>query len=463
MVDKDKYIKNILKIWKFKSADKMIRYFEDLLANKSTPQEIKDLNITEEDIQKYFDKYHLSKSIKKFDKSLMGNKFSAIKDAWQMDIYFIGKLAFLLLVHINTKYAWIKRMDGKSAEDVIEALQHFIPEYHPKVIECDEDSAFLDYRTLKYLQSENIILKTTPKKYKDYLSVIDKVCKTINAHVYGEEIINDDDKRVEESNSDEFKMPETDDSAEYAKEFVVPEDYDENEAIDTDVESIVDRYNKTYNYALKMTPEQMWKDENSQLKWIYKQFKIRDAKDKMNLKRKLKVGDKVRYILDRDREEKKFSKKNKKHEFSKYYYKINRIITPYLYEIIARDGTVKPVPRYRLYKLNYVGNIKWSKSISKEAKGEPQFFIDKILDYEYTDKDMKSKPQIKNCFYTVRKVQIQDKARPIIIKEKMSVYQLRQRFNIITTLTKLEMDFLENHSDDWKYDSKRKLIVPAQG
>ena len=209
----------------------------------------------------------------------------------------------------------------------------------------------------------------------------------------------------------------------------------------------------------------MQKDENEQLKWVYHQLKIRDAKDKMNLSRNLKVGDKVRYILDRDRGKKKHSKGIKKHQFSKYYYIINRVITPYLYEIIAKDGTVKAVPRYRLYKLNYIGDVKWSKSIYNEgleedALGKPIYFIDKILEYEYTDKDTKSSPQIKNCFYTVRKVQIRDKQRPLIVKEKMSVYQFRQRFNIITSLNKLEMEFLDNHSDDWKYDSKKKLIVP---
>ena len=450
--DKEKYLKNVIKEWHFKSPNKVIKHLKG-----------NELGITSKDVYQFFDKYHLKKSIKKFDKSLMGNKFSSIKDAYQMDIYFIGKeYIYLLLININTKYAWCKRMPNKKAESVVEALKDFVPQYHPKIIESDEDSAFLDIKTMNYLQSENIILKTTPRKYKDYLSVIDRLCTTLNKYVYEGTGLNVEASKDESEDEDMFKI---DDDAEYADEFEVPSDYDENEAINTDVESFIDKYNKTYNYAIKMTPEQMQKDENEQLKWVYHQLKIRDAKDKMNLSRNLKVGDKVRYILDRDRGKKKHAKGIKKHQFSKYYYIINRVITPYLYEIIAKDGTVKAVPRYRLYKLNYIGDVKWSKSIYNEgleedALGKPIYFIDKILEYEYTDKDTKSSPQIKNCFYTVRKVQIRDKQRPLIVKEKMSVYQFRQRFNIITSLNKLEMEFLDNHPDDWKYDSKKKLIVP---
>ena len=450
--DKEKYLKNVIKEWHFKSPNKVIKHLKG-----------NELGITSKDVYQFFDKYHLKKSIKKFDKSLMGNKFSSIKDAYQMDIYFIGKeYIYLLLININTKYAWCKRMPNKKADSVVEALKDFVPQYHPKIIESDEDSAFLDIKTMNYLQSENIILKTTPRKYKDYLSVIDRLCTTLNKYVYEGTGLNveasKDESKDEDMSASMFKI---DDDAEYADQFEVPSDYDENEAINTDVESFIDKYNKTYNYAIKMTPEQMQKDENEQLKWVYHQLKIRDAKDKMNLSRNLKVGDKVRYILDRDRGKKKHAKGIKKHQFSKYYYIINRVITPYLYEIIAKDGTVKAVPRYRLYKLNYIGDVKWSKSIYNEgleedALGKPIYFIDKILEYEYTDKS----PQIKKCFYTVRKVQIRDKQRPLIVKEKMSVYQFRQRFNIITSLNKLEMEFLDNHPDDWKYDSKKKLIVP---
>ena len=110
--------------------------------------------------------------------------------------------------------------------------------------------------------------------------------------------------------------------------------------------------------------------------------------------------------------------------------------------------------------MNYIGNIKWAKSIQKEAKGDKQFFIDKILKYEFSYKDTNTKPQIKNCFYTIRRVQIRNNKPPLVVKDVMSVYDFRKRFNIITSLNRLEMDFLEKHSDDWKYDTKKKLIVP---
>lgn len=410
------------------------------------------IEVNKKEAKHFFELFHQKRYVKKYNKSLMGNKFSSIRDAWQMDIYFIGSKYttdekihnYLLLININTKFAWIKRIESKKYTDVISALNEFIDEFKPKVIECDEDASFLSKSFIESMEMSDIVLKAMPHDYKDYLSVIDKFCVTLNSKVYRGEI-DRKEMDLEESADIDYENSENDIEVKQFDKYST-----EPIAVDQDVEEIVDKYNDTYNYAIKMTPREMQNDENAELKYIFKQFRIRDYKDKLRLKSELKIGDKVRYILDADRKERKFEKGSASKELSQYYYKVCKQVTPYLYEIIAKDGSTKAIPRFRLYKVNSSKNIEWSPTIEQETYSlgyKPQWFYDKILDYNYKNKE-----------YQVRRVQYTKTGRNVR-KEWLKIYDFRRRFGILSKLNKLEIDFLHSHSDEYKYDKEKNLIV----
>ena len=432
----------------------------------------KAYKVSDDELRAFFTRYHKRRFIKRYDKSLMGNKFSSIRNAWQMDIFIVGEktsgdepLLYLLLVNINTRYAWIKRLKNKSSESVIEALKEFVAAFRPKIIESDSDAAFLHPDTVKFLNDNDVIYRIAPKDYKDYLSIIDKVCQTLNKQIYDGEV-NDDDMSENEDEELHYDYKD-DDGAITSRSDGMPEAeevsvFDENsteDAADLDVEAIVDKYNKTFNYAIGMTPRQMQMSKYAEIKYIYHQFEVRDEKDKMNLKRELKVGDKVRYVLDRDMKERKFEKARNKLKLSQYYYVISRHPTPYLYEIIAKDGTVKPVPRYRLFKIDSLKNIEWAPSIKQETyrkDNKPILNIKSIDEYLYDAKH----PSTRSCWYKVKIVKFAKGGRSKVIKSWITVEQLRIRFNIINRMSDIEREFLDKHRDTYKWDSDSMLMTP---
>lgn len=428
-------------------------------------------DVKRKDIKDIFDNYNKKHAVKHYNKNLMGNKFSSIPNAWQMDVFKVGSVSeWLLLVNINTKFAWTKEIirtkkpkkdkpqkGGVPFNDIINHFNEFVMIYKPKVIETDEEKAFVGLKMNSYMREHNIIHKTVPNWNHEYLSVINKLCQTLSRKIYYKDNINE-----ESEESDEIK-DDNDEEVDFKQ--VNYDDKDEHDIANGDVDELVDEYNNTYNDAIKMTPNEMMKNKEAQYEWIYNQLMLRDTKEKMLLNEPLEPKkDKVLYLLDIDRGAKKFEKDQRRYEYSEDYYYLVKQRTPYLYEICGKDGVVKAVPRYRLLKLENTKSKRLARSVNDELAKDRQikdtYYFVKIIDYKTPPK---AEPTIDNCKYEVKIKKYKPETKSFSISLDpitYSVYQLRKALNHPTNITELEREFLKNNEDKYKYDSEKHLIVP---
>ena len=170
-------------------------------------------DVKRKDIKDIFDNYNKKHAVKHYNKNLMGNKFSSIPNAWQMDVFCVSDDKWLLLININTKFAWTKEIirtkkpkkdkpqkGGVPFHDIINHFNEFVEIYKPKVIETDEEKAFVGLKMNSYMREHNIIHKTVPNWNHEYLSVINKLCQTLSRKIYYKDNINE-----ESDESDEIK------------------------------------------------------------------------------------------------------------------------------------------------------------------------------------------------------------------------------------------------------------------
>ena len=372
--------------------------------------QLKHPDVAVGDIREAFNSIHTNRYVKKYNKLLMGNKFSAIPNIYQMDIYFTerDKTPYLLLVNINTRYAWIHKLKSKDTDEVLKAFSLFVKEFHPYGIECDAEKAFTSYRFLDYLQDNNIKQKVSLNSLHSDLSVINRLSRTLRAMTI-------DDAHP-------------------------------------DLSHYIKQYNKRYHSSIDMAPRDMQFNSNNELRYIYNQLEERDEKDKLLLREnKIEKHDKVRYILDES--DKRFHKNKYRYMLSKYYYIVEHIHSPYLYDIVARDGSVKTVPRYRLYKLDKKDSrIAFAPSVENESN----FMIyDEITDYNPVMKRDGSL-NIHKSKYTVRVITRDERGRKI--KRYLLLGIMEVRIARPTDISKLEREFYEKHKDRYRLDSSNYLI-----
>ena len=382
--------------YKFNDINKALYYFK------------KFKDIKREDVKKYFNEIHSKKYVKKYNKSLMGNTFSAVRNNFIMDIYFNKKNPYLLFVNINTRYAIIYSLKNKTSAEILERLKLFVKNYNPSIIQCDDDKSFRDYRIIEFMKENKIIMKFHLNTLHTDLSIINRLCRTLNGL-----------KEIHKNKS---------------------------------MEDIIKIYNKTYNNSINSTPKEMNNNIYKELEYIYNQFNIRDSKQKMLLKQPIKKHDKVRYILDEDRKKNKFNKNINKYQLSKYYYRVENINSPFSFDIIANDGSIKTIPRYRLIKINKDENIKFADSIENESK----FIIqDKILKYSPVFKNNGNINPTKSL-YLVRTISRDEEGNKIKENKWYSINDMRQQ--IPTNITKLEMEYYKEYKD--KYNLINEYLYP---
>ena len=376
----------------------------------------KGYDIKKSDVRKYLDSKTIKHRVKRYNKSLMGNKFSTAPNSWQMDTYTTEKYKtnYLLLININTRYVWCCKREAMTTEDFIENISKFITEYHPQLIECDYEKSFTSYKSVQFLRKHNIVLRTFPAKMDHAsLSIMNSFCRKL---------------RIESRDSEG----------------------------DADIEHIVKIHNKSYNKSIGMTPRAMQANPDYEYRYIYNQFQERDAKEQLALKDKIEKGDRVRYIRDEDRGVKKFAKDIMKHQLSKYYYIVEQVHSPFSFDIIAEDGSVKTVPRYRLFKLTKSEEKLLSFAPTIEDANIYQIF-DEILDYE--PKFYKSGEL--NPDRTRYKVRIITRTKAGDKKKDIYYYSPMQlRADTPTHPTTLEMEFLRKNAQKYRLSKDSAFIVP---
>ena len=205
-----------------------------------------------------------------------------------------------------------------------------------------------------------------------------------------------------------------------------------------------------------MEPREMQNNKSNEYKYIYDQLKIRDDKNKLALEDPIKVHDKVRYILDSDRRSKKFHKDQMKYQLSKYYYLVESKNSELSFNIIAEDGSVKTVPRYKLFKLTKTEEKYLNYAPSIEDENNFQIF-DEILDYKPIFKKNGSL-NIDKSKYTVRIISRDKNGKKIKKNYYYTIGQLRETNPTIPT--KLELEFLSKNKDKYSIDKSTGYLLP---
>ena len=382
----------------------------------------KGLEISKSEVRKYIDSRHIKSRVKKFNRSLMGNKFSSISDCWQIDTYSTErfKTKYLLAINVNTRFVWCKKRSELSTDDFIKNIEEFIVNFHPKIIECDAEKSFTSYQSVIFLRKHGVILKVFNSTMNhEPLSIINRFCRTL---------------RVESREYDEASPAKA----------------------EPPIEKIVKIYNKSYHSSIGMEPREMQNNKSNEYKYIYDQLKIRDDKNKLALEDPINVHDKVRYILDSDRRSKKFNKDQMKYQLSKYYYLVESKNSELSFNIIAEDGSVKTVPRYKLFKLTKTEEKYLNYAPSIEDENNFQIF-DEILDYKPIFKK-NGDLNVDKSKYTVRIISRDKNGKKIKKNYYYTIGQLRETNPTIPT--KLELEFLSKNKDKYSIDKSTGYLLP---
>ena len=363
------------------------------------------------EVLEYIDSRHVKSRVKKYNRIFMGNKFSAILGVWQIDTFIKDKCPYLLAINVNTRYVWCRSRKSMTSEDFIENMKVFISEHHPRVIECDDENSFTSFKSVDFIKSNHIIMRIYPGDMDHTkLSIINKFCRTL---------------RVESR-------------------------------YDDDILNIIKIYNKSYHSSIKMEPRDMQYNINNEYRYIYNQLEKRDEKNKLLLQDPIEKGDRVRYIRDEDRRNERFRKDAMRYELSKYYYLIEDKASPYLYTIIAEDGSVKTVPRYKLYKLSPTEEkvMKFAPKIEDENNFQ---IFDEILDYTPVFKKDGTLDTNKTK-YTVRVISRNKSGEKIKKNYYYTIHQLR--FEVPTQPAKLELEYYMKHKDKWYINKSTGYLMP---
>ena len=382
----------------------------------------KGANIKKKEIKEYIDGRKVRSRVRKYNKALMGNKFSAIRNTWQMDTYFDDSGAYLILINVNTHFAWCCKRKNDSTDDLIRCLTLFLKDHNADIIECDNESSFVSYKSVKFMRENGIIEKVFPTSIgHEGLTIMNKFTRTL---------------RVMSREDDVPNIP-----------------------------LYIKNYNKSYHSRIKMAPRDMQRDPNRELRYIYDQLAIRDEKNKLALKDEIKKGDKVRYIRDEDRHSHRFDKDIMKNQLSKHYYIVEYRRSPLSYDIVAEDGSVKTVPRYRLFKLTKTEEktLTLAKTIEDDSS---HIILDEILDYDpMIGKKGPSKGKLKTgsngiplAYYTIRVISRDKNGRKRKKNEERTVYSLRGE--VPTQPTTLELEFYRKHKDEYAIDKESGYLVP---
>ena len=376
----------------------------------------KGFKISKSEVKKFIDSRYIKSRVRKYNKELMGNKFSAIPDCWQMDTFFTegtegNKEKYLILINVNTRFVWCRKRTELSTDDFIKNIDDFIVNFHPKIIECDAEKSFTSYQSVTYLRNNHVILKVFNSSMDhESLAIINKFCRTL---------------RIELRYSD-------------------------------DLEQIIKIYNKSYHSRINMEPRQMQNNRLDEIRYICDQLKVRDRKNKLALEDPIDVHDKVRYILDSDRRSNKFKKDQMKYQLSKYYYLIESKNSELSFNIIAEDGSIKTVPRYKLFKLTPTEEKSLNYAPSIEDENNFQIF-DEIVDYEPIFKK-NGDLNIDKSKYTVRIISRDKEGNKIKKNYKYTVNQLRETNPTIPI--KLETEFFTKNKDKFYFDKSTGYLLP---
>ena len=307
--------------------------------------------------------------------------------AWHDGMKITGNRYYLLCININTRFIHASSaITSKQTSSVLPKIKEFVELYKPVVLFCDNEGAFTSRETVEYLISKDIELKVITEQVHSSLGIINRACRTLR---------------------DMLKS---------------------NDIRDDKLHEMIKIYNDTVHSSTGMSPNYMAShpkvEELYIINCILKDIGVINDNDY-----DLEINSLVRYVLDK----KTFAKV--RHKVSVGAYKIESV-EGNNYVIIAKDGTTKKVPRYRLIPCK---GVPLADTI--EEYNANRGVIDEILDYDH-----------KHQKYKVRFVVPNGKPYEDIIPVR------NMREQAPTRLSNLEREYFNKHKD--KYEVHGTKIIP---
>ena len=230
---------------------------------------------------------------------------------------------FLILININTRYAHAIPTERKTKEAINEILSTFISTHPVTSIVCDDESAFTSKIVLNTLTSHNVSLRIITEQRHSALSIVDRFIRTLR-----------------DMNTPTVKTQNQSSHPKY-RDFSIKR-----------MNKLLNIYNNTVHSALRFghgpaatnhTPAEMEQDPNLETQYITeKLYQLERRRKQTNFE--LQPDTYVRYILPKDPHTKS------RFKVSPEAYRISHR-DGNAYVLIAQDGTVKTVSRWRIIPL----------------------------------------------------------------------------------------------------------------
>ena len=271
--------------------------------------------------------------------------FSTVPNCWFHDLMDNGKNQHPRYWHIflgvNNHFAVALPLENKSARALRGTLSEFVEKYKPVKLTSDEESAVCEKGNIQYLTDNNVSVHLITEKNHSALGTIDRFIRTLrDMHIPNEKTDN-------QSHEDKYKT------------------FSEKR-----MAKLIEIYNNSYHTRLGCTPKQMFDDPKKEKDYIFMHLEKREKQEQMK-DFKLKVGDFVRYIIPRA------NGRKKRFQYSWECYKIE-VVKGNMYTLIARDGRVMNLPRFKLLPVKNTKVIKWAKTIPGRNNG----VIKRVGDYD---------------------------------------------------------------------------------
>ena len=234
--------------------------------------------------------------------------------------------AFLIIIDINSRFAYAYAMNNKGTSEVLRALNKFVSEARvkPTNMTSDQDKAYLTSSIIDFFRARGIEYRTTEDNNHNVLGIVNRFIRTLR----------------------DFMPGERDFTEEAMKEFI-------------------EIYNSSVHSSIGMAPKDFTAEDEKKYieKMDEKTIKIQLSNDF-----DLHEGDRVRIVLESGKLRKKRSK------LSEDYFLVHETLgNGYL--IKAADESVAFYPRFRLVKSD---NGKLGKTLDDDKRG----IVTEILSYD---------------------------------------------------------------------------------
>lgn len=284
--------------------------------------------------------------------------FSTRPNCWFHDLMDNGRGNEPRYWHIflgtNNHYAVALPLDNKQAASIRKTLTEFVNKFHPVKLTSDEEAGFIEKNNLKFLTDNHVKIHIITEQNHSSLGTIDRFIRTLRDMNIPTE------KKDKQSHDPKYQT-------------FTPKR----------MEKLLEIYNSTYHSRINCSPKEMLNNPDLEKEYIFDQLDKKDKQEKIK-DFHLQKGAFVRYIIPRA------NGRRKRFQISRECYKIEEI-KGNMYTLIARDGTVKNLPRFKIMLCSKDGtkpsNIKWADTIPGAWNGvvkEIKSFDEKTRKYTVT-------------------------------------------------------------------------------